>query len=216
MAQRGDYLMIEISSFQTNVDNKLQRLKEDLVVEFDDKFDEAAERFAMIYRQSDRENLKQKQAEAEKKLETGEDYLLEEGLTISKPEELSPDTCETFHFQMEQLGIDEIEPYAEVTEVVQPLEVREVQESVSFASKESIGDLRRKKKLKLPEKYEPIVEDLRNDRCETIDLGGAELGDAVVISLCDYVRCSQRLRCLKLIRNKLTNDALLPILEACV
>ena len=52
--------------------------------------------------------------------------------------------------------------------------------------KESLGDLRKKKKLKLPEKYEPIVEDLRNDRCETIDLGGAELGDAIIISLCDY------------------------------
>lgn len=81
--------------------------------------------------------------------------------------------------------------------------------------KESLGDLRKKKKLKLPEKYEPIVEDLRNDRYETIDLGGAELGDAIIISLCDYIRCSQRLRSLKLIRNKLTNDALLPILEAC-
>jgi hypothetical protein len=41
------------------------------------------------------------------------------------------------------------------------------------------------------------------------------LGDAIVISLCDYVRCSQRLKCLKLIRNKLTNDSLMPILEAC-
>ena len=158
--------MIEISSFETNIDNKLQKIKEDLIVDFDDKLEEAADKFVMIYRQSERESLKQKPVEFERKPEQhGDEYLLEEGLTINKHEELSPDTCETFHFQIDQLNIDEIEPYSsEVVEINPPLEVREVQET-TFISKESIGELRKKKKLKLPEKYEPIVEDLRNDRC---------------------------------------------------
>lgn len=80
----------------------------------------------------------------------------------------------------------------------------------------SISEIRKKKKIKVPEKYDAIVEDLRNDRCQTIDLGGAELGDAVIISLCDFIRCSQKLKILKLVRNKLTNDSLQPIIEACV
>lgn len=79
----------------------------------------------------------------------------------------------------------------------------------------SVAELRKKKKIKLPEKYEIVVEDLRNDKCETIDLGGAELGDAIIVQLCDYIRCTKKLKCLKLVRNKLSNDSLQAIVEAC-
>jgi hypothetical protein len=70
ITQRGDYLMIEISSFETNVSNKLQKMKNDIVVEFDEKFEEGVERFVSIYRQSEKEfnNSKQK-IEPEKKAE---------------------------------------------------------------------------------------------------------------------------------------------------
>lgn len=94
ITQRGHYLMVEIHSFETNLQNKLQKIKEDLVVEFDDKYEEAADRYVAIYRLSEKESVKQKQVEPEKRVEQhGEEYLLEEGLTIGKPDELSPDTC---------------------------------------------------------------------------------------------------------------------------
>lgn len=88
--------------------------------------------------------------------------------------------------------------------------------------KEPLGHLpsnldvnRRKKKLKIPEKYEAIVEDLRCDRAECIDLTNAELGDAIILQLCDYIRNSTKLRSLKLIRNKLSDEAFPQLMEAC-
>lgn len=77
------------------------------------------------------------------------------------------------------------------------------------------NDQKKKKKLKIPEKYEAIVEDLRCDRTDCVDLTNAELGDAIIISLCDYIRNTSKLRTLKLIRNKLTDEAFAHILEAC-
>ena len=58
------------------------------------------------------------------------------------------------------------------------------------------------------EKFKGIVDDLKNDRAETIDLTGADLGDANVSSLCPYIKKSKKLKVLKLIKNKLTDDCI--------
>mgnify|MGYP002344724416 CR=1 FL=1 len=52
------------------------------------------------------------------------------------------------------------------------------------------------------------MDDLRNDRAETIDLTGAEVGDASILSLCPFIKRSKKLKTLKLIKNKLTDDCL--------
>ena len=36
----------------------------------------------------------------------------------------------------------------------------------------------------MPEKYKTVFEELKNDKSETIDFGGAELGDNNIIALC--------------------------------
>lgn len=46
---------------------------------------------------------------------------------------------------------------------------------------------KRRRKLDVPEKYKQILEDLKNDRCEVIDFGGAELGDTNISILCEYI-----------------------------
>lgn len=40
VCQRGDYLLVEMCSFETTFRTKLQKLKEDLVIEFDEKLEE--------------------------------------------------------------------------------------------------------------------------------------------------------------------------------
>lgn len=60
-----------------------------------------------------------------------------------------------------------------------------------------------------------IIEDLKHDRCEVIDLGGAELGDQIVTELCEYIQVSEKLRTIKLMRNKLTDDVIEPLVSAC-
>jgi hypothetical protein len=52
------------------------------------------------------------------------------------------------------------------------------------------------------------VDDLKNDRAEIIDLTGAEVGDGSIMSLCPFIRKSKKLKTLKLIKNKLTDDCL--------
>jgi hypothetical protein len=46
--------MIEISSFETTVGNKLQKMKEDIALEFDERVDEGIERFVSMYRRSEK------------------------------------------------------------------------------------------------------------------------------------------------------------------
>lgn len=46
------------------------------------------------------------------------------------------------------------------------------------------------------------------DRSDCIDFTNAELGDGIVIGLCDYIRGSSKLKTLKLIRCKVTDDAM--------
>ena len=58
------------------------------------------------------------------------------------------------------------------------------------------------------EKYKGVVDDLKNDRAETIDLTGADLGDANISTLCNFIKKSKKLKVLKLIKNKLTDDCI--------
>lgn len=53
------------------------------------------------------------------------------------------------------------------------------------------------------------------DRADCIDFTNAELGDSVVQGLCEYIRGSTKLKTLKLIRCKLTDDVMEILLDAC-
>ena len=46
---------------------------------------------------------------------------------------------------------------------------------------------KKRKKIDIPEKYKQVFEDLKSDKCEVIDFGGAELGDQNVLALCEYI-----------------------------
>jgi len=59
------------------------------------------------------------------------------------------------------------------------------------------------------------VEDLRCDRADCVDLTNAELGDVIVLQLCDYIRNSTKLRSLKLVRNKISDEIFPHLMEAC-
>lgn len=41
------------------------------------------------------------------------------------------------------------------------------------------------------------------------------MGDAIVLQLCDYIRNSTKLRSLKLIRNKISDEAFPVLIDAC-
>ena len=66
--------------------------------------------------------------------------------------------------------------------------------------------------MKIPEKYEAVFDDLKNDRCDCLDFTNAQLGDATVVQLTEYIKNSSKLRTIKLIRNKLTDECLVPLL----
>ncbi len=73
-----------------------------------------------------------------------------------------------------------------------------------------------KKKLKLikvPERVEKVLEQLYSDSLELLDLTNAELGDATVLQICEFLRGS-RVRVAKFIRNRLTDEALPRMLPA--
>ena len=74
---------------------------------------------------------------------------------------------------------------------------------------------RKKKKIRIPEKYENVFEDLKNDRTDCIDFTNAELGDAIILQLTEFIRNCCKLRTVKLVRNKLSDECLVPLLEAC-
>jgi|JI6StandDraft_1071083.scaffolds.fasta_scaffold13097_4 Ran GTPase-activating protein (RanGAP) involved in mRNA processing and transport len=66
---------------------------------------------------------------------------------------------------------------------------------------------KKKPKLKLPEKYEKIFDGILNDQLETVDFTNAELGDQVMVQIAEYIR-GKKIKTLKLIRNKLTDEGL--------
>ena len=64
---------------------------------------------------------------------------------------------------------------------------------------------RKLKALKVPEKYEKVIEGIMHDSLETVDLTNAELGDNTVLHILELMKDNVRVRTLKLIRNKLTD-----------
>lgn len=67
-----------------------------------------------------------------------------------------------------------------------------------------------KKKLKLikvPEKIQKILEQLYNDSLDVLDLTNAELGDSVVVQICQFLR-GTKVRSVKFIRNKLSDEVI--------
>ena len=73
---------------------------------------------------------------------------------------------------------------------------------------ENTNKKRNPKKIEIPEKYRSTLEDLKADRCEVIDFNGAELGDQNVLALVEYIEKSKKLRNLKLVRNKLSDECI--------
>lgn len=67
---------------------------------------------------------------------------------------------------------------------------------------------KKKKKFSVSEKFKGTIDDLKNDRAETIDLTGAELGDANIMAISEYIGKSKKLKVLKLIKNKLTDECI--------
>jgi hypothetical protein len=65
---------------------------------------------------------------------------------------------------------------------------------------------RRLSKLKIPPKYERIVEALILNSLEVVDLTNAELGDSAVLQICKNI--GSKVRSLKLIRNRLTDEGI--------
>ena len=69
--------------------------------------------------------------------------------------------------------------------------------------------------IKIPEKYEKMLEGVLTDTLEAVDFTNAELGDAIVVQICEILKGSTRARTLKLIRNKITDEGfnkILPLL----
>ena len=58
-----------------------------------------------------------------------------------------------------------------------------------------------------------MLEQLYNDQLELLDLTNAELGDSTVLQICEFLR-GTKVKSVKLIRNKLTDDAILKMLYA--
>jgi hypothetical protein len=54
---------------------------------------------------------------------------------------------------------------------------------------------------------------LYNDSLDTLDLTNAELGDAIILQICEFLRGS-RVRTVKFIRNKLSDEAVSKMISA--
>ena len=79
---------------------------------------------------------------------------------------------------------------------------------------------KKKKAIKVPQKYESVIEGIEQDKIETADLFDAgnlfideitnsniDLGDSGVIALAEFLKNSVCLKTLKLVKNKLSDDA---------
>jgi hypothetical protein len=64
------------------------------------------------------------------------------------------------------------------------------------------------KNLKVPEKYEKVIEGIMSDTLEIVDLTNAELGDNAILQILDLMKDNTRVKTLKLIRNKLTDEGI--------
>lgn len=74
---------------------------------------------------------------------------------------------------------------------------------------------KRRKKLELPEKYSKIYEELQKDNLDILDLGGAYLGDATVSTIIELVPSRTRLKGVKLMNNKLSDDIIALLIQNC-
>lgn len=60
--------------------------------------------------------------------------------------------------------------------------------------------------MNLNEKFAKIINNLKQDSLEIIDLTGAELGDTGVNFIAEYITCSRNARSLKLLKNKISDE----------
>lgn len=67
------------------------------------------------------------------------------------------------------------------------------------------------KRIKIPEKYEKVIEGILQDSLDIVDLTNAELGDATISVIAEAIAGSKA-RTIKLIRNKLTDEGVAKIL----
>jgi hypothetical protein len=58
-----------------------------------------------------------------------------------------------------------------------------------------------------------LLEQLYNDTLDTLDLTNCELGDAIILQICEFLRGS-KVRTVKFIRNKLSDDVIPKMMNA--
>lgn len=77
------------------------------------------------------------------------------------------------------------------------------------------NDNRRKKKIDMPEKYMKLYDDLLKDKVEILDFGGAFLGNNNILSISELFHSSLKLKQIKLMNNKITDDIFPELLSKC-
>jgi hypothetical protein len=75
-----------------------------------------------------------------------------------------------------------------------------------------VGGAKKRKPVKVPERYEGVLEDLKAGRSDLVDFTNAELGEATVGGILELLRNTQKVRTLKLIRNKLSDEIMGPLI----
>jgi len=74
--------------------------------------------------------------------------------------------------------------------------------------------LRKRTGLNIADKFEGVVDGIKQNCIETADLTGADLGDQGVYQLVDYLKGNTRLKSLKLLKNKISDDGGLLLVDA--
>ena len=75
------------------------------------------------------------------------------------------------------------------------------------------GSAKKKMKaIKVPEKYEKVIDGIAHDSLDTVDLTNAELGDTTVLHILELMRDNTRVKTLKLIRNKLSDEGIMKMI----
>ena len=75
------------------------------------------------------------------------------------------------------------------------------------------GSAKKKMKaLKVPEKYEKVLDGITHDALDIVDFTNAELGDTTILHILELMRDNTRVKTLKLIRNKLTDEGIIKMI----
>lgn len=74
---------------------------------------------------------------------------------------------------------------------------------------------KKRRKIDLPEKYQKVYEELLKDKLEVLDLGGAFLGDNLILAVSEWFPTRGRLRTVKLMNNKISDECLPELLARC-